>query len=260
MKRTILNLLLLLFLTACGSQKEVNYLQDIDGFYRSKIEQVPSTTIRPGDLVSIIVNSKDPELAQMFNLPVVSNTIISNNNYSGSSNRVSGYQVDRSGFIDFPQLGELKVAGLTLLQLSSLIKEQLIEEGYIKDPVVNSNYLNFKISVLGEVNHPGSFNLHTDRLTLFEALSMAGDLTIFGKRDNVKIIREVGSERSVVTVDLRSKELFNSNYYYLQQNDVVYVEPNSAKAGQREINQNRTTSTYVSIISLLITIAILIYK
>jgi polysaccharide export outer membrane protein len=125
----------------------------------------------------------------------------------------------------------------------------------VNDAVVTVQFLNFKVSVMGEVVRPGTFEVDSDRITLLDALSLAGDMTIYGRRDNVRVIREENGERTVAIVDLRSRNLMNSPYYYLKQNDIVYVEPNKARAGQREINQNRSVSTFASILSVLASLA-----
>lgn len=250
---------LITLLSSCASQKKVSYLQDIQAEYSMKIQQ-QDAAIQAGDWISIIVSSKDGELAQMFNLPIVNNAIAGNGTYSGGANRISGYLVNDDGCIDFPQLGTVKIQGLTLTEISALIKKKLIDGGYINDPTVTSQYMNFKISVMGEVVRPGTFNVFSGKITLLEALSMAGDMTIYGKRENVKVIREENGERKIVSLDLRSKEIFSSPYYYLHQNDIVYVEPNKVRAGQREINQNRTWGTFASIISVLTSLSILIFK
>lgn len=166
--------------------------------------------------------------------------------------------MDTNGDIDFPILGKLHVAGLTRLQLTDLIKQRLIEEDLIKDPIVTVQFLNYKVAVMGEVNRPGSFNISGDRITLLEALSMAGDLTIYGRRDRVAVIREKDGKRTILFHDLRSADIFNSPCYYLQQNDIVYVEPNKAKAGQSEINQNKSVGVWLSAASILVSIASLI--
>jgi len=259
MKNLIYILLALFLLTSCASQKKISYLQDIPDNYSSNIKQVNDAIVHPGDWISIIVSSKDPELAQIFNLPIISNSMVGNGVYTGGQ-RVSGYLVDDGGTIDFPQLGRVQIKDLTLVELTALIKKRLITDGLIKDPVITAQFMNFQISVMGEVVKPGSFSISTGRITILEALSMAGDLTIYGKRENVKVIREENGRRNVVQLDLRSKQIFTSPYYYLHQNDVVYVEPNKTKAGQREINQNRSIGTFASIISVLVSLSVLIFK
>ena len=241
-----------LVLVSCRSTKNVVYLQDVDPLKQQEIEQKYEVIIHKDDLLAIMVNSKDPELAVPFNMPLVTYEL---GKETSGQNRVLGYLVDSNGYIDFPILGQLYVEGLTRLQLTDLIKRRLIEEDLIKDPIVTIQFLNFKISVMGEVARPGSFTISGDRITLLEALSMAGDLTIYGRRDRVAVIREKDGIRTVLFHDLRSAELFNSPCYYLQQNDIVYVEPNKAKAGQSNINQNNSASIWLSVISVLATVA-----
>ena len=168
--------------TSCASSKKVVYLQDVVPLKQQDIEQKYEVYIHNDDLLAIMVNSKNPELALPFNMPMVSYQLGSQ---TAPQQRVLGYLVDTNGDIDFPILGKLHVAGLTRLQLTDMIKQRLIDEDLIKDPIVTVQFLNYKVSVMGEVNRPGSFNISGDRITLLEALSMAGDLTIYGRRDRV---------------------------------------------------------------------------
>lgn len=249
----------LYLLAGCASQKQIAYLQDVPGDYRRQMGQDYDIRINTDDLLSIMVNSKNPELAQMFNLPMVSYQI-TNTGYTGGQYRILGYLVDKEGEIDFPQLGKIKVRGLTRFELAERLKQELTGRGLVNDPVITIQFLNFKVAVMGEVARPGTFEVNSDRITLLDALSRAGDLTIYGRRENVKVIREENGQRMVGSVDLRSAELMDSPFYYLKQNDIVYVEPNKARAGQREINQNRSIGTFASIVSVLTSLAILIFK
>lgn len=147
-----------------------------------------------------------------------------------SDEKEKDYLVDITGNIDFPVLGQLHVEGLTRRQLTELIKKRLINEELLKDPMVTVNFLNFKFSVLGEVGHVGTFEVKGDRITLLEALAMAGDLTPRSRLDRIAVIREYGNKRRILFHDIRSKDIFTSPYYYLQQNDIVYVEPTNMKA------------------------------
>lgn len=254
---TYLLVCMAVFFTACTSTKKIIYLQDVVPLKQQEIEQKYEVIIHGDDLLAIMVNSRDPELALPFNMPMVTYQLGSN---SGGQQRVLGYLVDTNGDIDFPILGKIHVEGLTRMQLTELIKNKLIDGDLIKDPIVTVQFLNFKISVMGEVGSPGSFTISGDRITLLEALSMAGDLTIYGRRDRVGVIRENNGKRTILFHDLRSADIFNSPCYYLQQNDIVYVEPNKAKSGQSGINQNNSIGVWVSVISLLTTIAVLIFK
>jgi polysaccharide export outer membrane protein len=258
MKKTGFSLILLFLLfSSCNTSKKILYFQDIELNKTLSIEDDYEVKIVPNDLLSINVSGKDPVLAAVFNLyramPI---------NTGNSSNQILGYTVDSAGNIDFPVLGTLHAEGLTRKQLALLIKTRLVDENLINDPVVTIEYMNLKVNVMGEVARPGGISFNKDRITLLEALSMAGDLTIYGKRDGVYVIREVDHSRTSFKVDLRSVDLFSSPAYYLQQNDVVYVEPNNVRAGQSTINENnvKSISLWLSITSLLVTVSVLIFK
>ena len=234
-------------LVSCSAPKEVLYLQDITSLKEEVIDKNYEVIIHKDDLLAILVNSKDPELALPFNMPLVTYQI-------GAQQRLLGYLVDQNGDIDFPILGKLHVEGLTRMQVTELIKQKLMEEDLIKDPIVTVQFLNFKVSVMGEVARPGTFDISGDRITLLEALSMAGDLTIYGRRDRVAVIREKDGKRRILYHDLRSSDIFQSPCYYLQQNDIVYVEPNKAKTGQSRINSNNSVGVWLSAVSVLASI------
>ena len=244
--------LAVLLLASCTSYKKVVYLQDVVPIKQQDIEQKYEVIIHNDDLLAIMVNSKNPELALPFNMPLVTYQV---GRESAGQQRVLGYLVDSQGNIDFPILGKLHVEGLTRLQLTELIKTRLMEEDLIKDPIVTVQFLNYKISVMGEVARPGSFSISGDRITLLEALSMAGDLTIYGR---LAVIRETDGKRTILFHDLRSADIFQSPCYYLQQNDIVYVEPNKTKGNQSAINQNNSMSVWLTGVSILASIASLI--
>jgi len=254
MKHTFL-ICMVVLLAACSAPKEVLYLQDISLIKEEAIDKSYEVIIHKDDLLAIIVNNKDPELALPFNMPLVSYQIGGQN---VSQQRLVGYLVNQDGNIDFPILGEIHVEGLTRMQATELIKKRLIEEELIKDPIVTVQFLNFKVSVIGEVGRPGTFDISGDRITLLEALSMAGDLTIYGRRDRVAVIREKDGKRSILYHDLRSSDIFQSPCYYLQQNDIVYVEPNNAKTGQSRINSNNSVGVWLSGVSVLASITSLL--
>ena len=245
-------LCLIAFLASCSAPKEVLYLQDIASIKEENIDKNYEVIIHKDDLLAILVNSKDPELALPFNMPVVTYQIGAQ---TTAQQRLLGYLVDQNGDIDFPILGKIHVEGLTRMQVTELIKQKLMSEDLIKDPIVTVQFLNFKVSVMGEVTRPGTFDISGDRITLLEALSMAGDLTIYGRRDRVAVIREKDGKRRILYHDLRSSDIFQSPCYYLQQNDIVYVEPNKAKTGQSRINSNNSVSVWLSAVSVLASIA-----
>lgn len=261
----------ILLFSSCNASKDVLYFQDLKPG-ESEIQTVVSSPIRicPGDEISIIVSCRDPQIAMLFNLPNVRmqlNQVSTTGSGSGSSSAgsqgISGYTVDQNGEIDFPVLGKLKVAGMDRQQIAEFIKNELVSKNLVKDPVVTVEYMNLVISILGEVNRPGRFGIDRDNITLLEALSMAGDLTIYGNRKKVMVLRQEEGIQRVYGVDLTSGQyVYTSPVYYLQQNDVVYVEPNNMKARQSTVNGNnvRSTAFWLSLASFLTSIAVLIFR
>lgn len=250
------NCLLVALLVSCGSVKDIAYLQGEELLNTTAVVDTISLKIQKDDLLDINVSCPDPELLRPF-LRYGSEYNSVGGIGGGSS---SGYQVEIDGTINFPLLGKIKVAGLTRRQLIDLIQNRLEKEGFIKNPVVTVRFLNFRISILGEVKNPGTYNITSERITLFEALSMAGDLTIHGRRNRVAVIRETDSVRTILYHDLRSRDVFLSPDYYLKQNDMVYVEPNRVKAETSVQNQFTNVGTWISLISFLTTMSILIFK
>lgn len=254
----------LLLLGSCATPRKVSYLQDVGSSVRKENIPQVSVTVQPEDKISIVVNSQNPELADMFNLPVMTHRIGQpmNSNYNYNQ-QVSSYTVDSNGNIDFPVLGEIRVAGLGREKIASYVKNELVRKNLVRDAVVIVEFMNMGVSVMGEVNRPGRFNIERDHLTLLDALSMAGDLTIYGKRENVLVIRRENGGETFYRVDLRdSRSLYSSPAYYLRQNDMVYVEPNNVRARQSTLNGNnvRTASFWMSLASLLTTLGVLIFK
>ena len=243
-------------LGSCNTSEKILYLQDMAVNQPEVIQAAQDITVQPLDQLSISVFSKEPQLAALFNLSR------SMNGGGGGTNERLGYTIDSQGNIDFPVLGTLHVEGKTKNQIARLIKQRLIDENLVKDPIVTVEFMNLSFSVLGEVSSPGKYDITKDRISLLEALSMAGDLTIHGKRDNIYVIREEGGERVTRRVDIRSKELFDSPVFYLKQNDVVYVQPNKVRAGQSTINENnlKSVSMWMGISSFLISLGVLLFK
>ncbi|SEA01468.1 polysaccharide export outer membrane protein [Alistipes timonensis JC136] len=249
--------------SSCATPK-IAYLQDMQPGTAKEVLNTTEIRVRPEDKISILVNSKDPLLANLFNLPIVSRQIGTTSSASSSNSQgISGYTVNKDGNIDFPVLGPVHVAGMTREEIAAHIKNELISQDLVKDPVVTVEFMNLTVSVLGEVVHPGRFNIDKDRLTLLDAISMAGDLTVYGKRDNVLVQRDENGKKVLYKVNLNSgHDLYSSPVYYLQQNDIVYVEPNSVRARQATVNGNniRSASFWMSLASLLTTITVLIVK
>ncbi len=263
-------LLVLLFVAtlfaSCASQQDVVYLQDTMNSAKDiAMKQTYEVKIQPDDMLAILVNSRDPQLAAQFNMPIVGYQL--GNRMSAeqvtTTNSLHGYLVNKDGDINFPVLGEIKVAGMTRTQLTEMLEKRLRSEGedgaYVKDAIVTVKFLNYKISVLGEVNRPGNYSLNSDRITVLEALALAGDMTIYGQRENVHVIRDNNGQTQNLIVNLKSSDLFNQEGYYLQQNDVVYVIPNKIKAQQSGINQNNNVGIWLSAASLIATVLSIIF-
>ena len=245
-------------LVSCNPEtyKKINYLQDVNGDTTMTMKVNKGIIIQPQDQLSIIVTSRDPKMAVPFNLSV--STFYTGSELSsstGASQRITGYIVDNAGDIQFPSLGTVHVAGLNRWELQELIRSRLSDSGLLKDAVVTVEFLNFKVSVLGEVTAPGTYTVTGDKITILQALALARDLTIYGQRDNVQVIREQNGRRQIYKLDLTDSGIFASPAYYLQQNDVVYVTPSKVRAGQGEINENyfKSGSFWISLASISMT-------
>ena len=252
---------LALLVSSCASTKDIAYFQNKMVNQPEKIDKHAGIVIQPKDMLSIVVSSRNPELVAMFNLPVVSYQAGGEvSSLSGYQQRLMGYVVDEEGFIEFPVLGKLNIVGKTRWEVAELVKNKLIQEGYLSDAVVSVEFLNFKISVLGEVASPGTFSIEGDKVTVLQAISLARDLTIFGRRDNVSVIREQDGKRTIYEINLTDVDLFKSPAYYLQQNDIVYVQPNDIKARQSTTDDKtlRIASIGLSSGSLLVSVVTLI--
>lgn len=247
-------------LSSCATVKDIAYFQNKVVNQPEKIDKHAGIVIQPKDMLSIVVSSRNPELVTMFNLPVVSYQAGSEIVAGGGAQRILGYVVDNAGCIDFPVLGPLEVAGMTRWELAEMIKTKLIKGGLLTDAVVTVEFMNFKVSVLGEVNAPGTYTIEGDKVTVLQAISLARDLTIFGMRENVSVIRERDGERTIYQINLCDVNLFKSPAYYLQQNDIIYVEPNKEKARQSTTDDKtlRMTSIFVSGGSLVVSVATLV--
>lgn len=253
----------ILLLASCETPN-VAYFKDLDNGMVNSVSEVLDIRVRPEDKLSIVVKSKNAQLSDLFNLPVMSQRIGYTTPTVNQSQNMSLYTVDSHGNIDFPVLGTLSVAGLTREQVANLVKQELINNGMVKDPVVTVEYGNLSFSVMGEVARPGRYAFDRDHLTLLEAISTAGDLTIKGKRENVLVMRENSKgTRTTYRVDLtKGADLYRSPVFYLQQNDVIFVEPNDYRAREATVNGNnvRSTSFWISIASLATTVAVLVFK
>ena len=247
-------------LSSCASSKNVAYIQNSNMVDLSESAFLYDARIMPKDVLTITVNTVNPEASAPFNL-IVRNTLTNTSSSIGtSSGSLQTYLVSNDGTIDFPVLGTLQVGGLTKLECEKRIHDKILP--YLnanENPVVTVRMSNYKISVLGEVNRPGMFTVGNEKINIFEALAQAGDLTIYGVRNNVKLIREdANGRKEIYTLNLNDASIINSPYYYLQQNDIVYVEPNKVKAQNSGVGQ--TTSLWLTSTSILISLASLMYS
>lgn len=247
----------LLVLSACGAPQQIAYFQDFNQNPDTLINLKSAViTAKPTDKLYIGVKSKDPQISQLFNL-------------TGTATMSTGvkdayyYTVDSKGNIDFPVLGTLHVAGRTREQIAEEIKKVLVERNLVKDPVVTVSLTNLHYSVMGEVARPGQYEIEDEKVTILDALSKAGDLTIYGTREDVMVLRQENGHQKIYKINLCSgNSVFNSPVYYLQQNDVVYISPNETKARQSTVNGNnvRSTGFWISLASLATSVAVLITK
>lgn len=251
-------------LASCSVAKQVPYFQDIVSDSTLAIMPEPATIrLRPQDKISILVNSRDPQLMTLFNLPVIQRYIGGNVPIATNNNTLAGYTLDMNGDVDFPVIGKIHLAGMTREEAAEYVKQELISNNLIKDPVVTVEFMNLTISVMGEVNKPGRYNIDKDQITIFDALSMAGDLTIYGLREHVTVMRQVDGEQKIYELNLTSaRDVLSSPVFYLQQNDFIYVEPNKMRANQATVNGNSflSSSFWVSVASLLVSLGVLIFN
>ena len=254
--KKIVFILFSILIFSCTSRKEVVYYQNLENLEDSSLSNSYEIKVQPDDLLSIIVSAEDPEIAIPFNLRTVSVVSPNGQKFVTGQETMQLYLVDALGFIDFPVLGKLKVSGLTRTQVTELFQNKI--SSYIKNPIINFRITNFKISVQGEVNAPGTYTVDSERITLIEALTKARDLTIYGKRDNVLIIREKDGVKTFNKIDLTKTDFVNSPFYYLAQNDVIYVEPNKARVNAASVGPN--TGVIISVTSLIITLITLILR
>ena len=242
-----------IFVSSCGTSKDLVYMQNDQYDQSDVIHNLNQIKVQPQDKLSIIVSCKEPELASLFNLK--------RSQESGGNSQTLAYTVDNKGDINFPVLGKIHVEGLSRVEISEYIANRLIKENLITDPAVIVEFANLHFSALGAIGSPGTYEITNDRMTLLEAISMAGDLTPNGEREII-VIREQNGTRTKYTVDLRDKDIFNSPVYYIQQNDIIYVKPDKKIARQAADNPNdwKSIGLWMSIASFVSTMAILIFK
>jgi polysaccharide export outer membrane protein len=253
-KQYLIVVLTILSTISCTHKKNMIYFQG--KFGNTEMNKSTNPLLKSDDLLSITVLGIDEQAIKPFNLPLANNNQ-NNGGYAQGAPSPTGYLIDSEGNIDFPVIGKIKLSGLTRSAAIDILKEQL--KPYLNNPTILIRILNYKITVLGEVRNPGTFTIPNERITLLEAIGIAGDLQITGVRKNVLVIRDSDGKKTETRVDLTTNELFSSPVYYLQQNDVVYVEPNRAKVNSSVVN-TANVSLVISVISLFITMAVLIKR
>lgn len=260
--RKIFILLSLFLLFSCGASKDVVYFQDAPQGTEIKANYRP-ITFRPGDKLTINVNTRNPNIANKLNLETMSRQI-GTTSQTSSNNGVMSYTIDKDGNIEMPEVGTIHIAGLTRSQVAEHVEQKLVEKNLVQDAVVIVEFTNLSYSILGEVKSPNRYHIDRDEITILDAISQAGDLTIQGQRTNIKVLRkEDNGTQKVYTANLCSlEELQNSPVYYLQQNDIVYVEPNDMRARQSTVNGNnlRSSAFWISLASLLTSVVSIITR
>lgn len=254
--------LFIALLASCSTSKEVTYLQDVDSYTTQALEQtagIPDQIIMPGDMIDITILATDRTSVQPFNRRIVETGVVSAN--SQNAEEVNYYLVDNTGNINMPVLGRIYVQGMTKTQLEDYVRDQIYPKYILEKPSVTVRFKNFRISVLGDVVKPNSYIIPNERVNVLEAIALAGDLNITGRRDNVLLIRtNVDGSRTTTRLNLNDKDIIMSPYFYLQQNDVLYVEPNSSKAATATVVPPTAsliisiTGTAISAASLIMTI------
>ena len=248
--------------SSCSTPKDISYLQGLSDGQAQALASQRRLAVRPDDRLSIIVSSKDPELAQAFNL-MVAQSRLGQTGTSTSNSQTSAYTVSPEGEISMPLVGTIEAEGLTRSELARQIESRIKAEGLLKDPVVTVEFLNAAISVLGDVESPGEYPIDRDNMTLLQALSKAGDLKITGQRRNVMVLRQEGDKEVSYFVDLTNpKSVMESPAYRIQQNDIIYVEPNNMRKRQSTINGTSvlTPGFWISIASFVASMSVLIFK
>ncbi|ARS41682.1 hypothetical protein CA265_19315 [Sphingobacteriaceae bacterium GW460-11-11-14-LB5] len=237
---------------SCVSNKKIAYFQDIQSVKQASLDSAIAFTepiIQPDDILSINIFTLNPQSGAIINQAAATPTLGGNTNNSVSTQN-TGFLVDKNGEIELSLIGKLKVVGLTTYQARELIREKASD--VYKQPNVQLRFANFKVSVLGEVNAPSAYTLPNEKVTILDALSLAGDLTIYGRRENVLIVRDNNGKKEFARLDLNSSSVFSSPFYYLKQNDVIYVEPNKRKVAATNSAQIQTIGLIASVISVIV--------
>lgn len=267
MRKVVLLFGVTLLMSSCISQQKILYFQDLQLAdkvdYSFQTDSLDSEMrFQSSDILSIIVTGKDPMSVSMFNLPAIT-TLKPNSVELSANSTLQSYLIDENGCINFPTLGSVKIAGLTRAEAVNMLTKRLSE--YIKEPIVNLQLLNFKVSVLGEVNSPGVKQISNEKVTIMDAISLGGDMNIYGNRSNVLLIRQEKGKKMFCSFDFTSSKIFKSKYFYLKQNDIVYVQPNSARQNSSRIDSAKQfnlslASTITGVVSVIASLCIALFR
>lgn len=230
----LFSFLFVVFLTSCNTSKQIVYFENVKDTTFYSVQTEVNYPIKPNDILSIAISSRNQEVDMEWN-PHIRNSVRSTT-ATGQSTEPGGYLVSSDGTVHLPFLGKIKAAGLTQEQLKDNITNMILSKKLLIEPLVEIRYLNFEVTVLGEVARPTVITVNSDKISILKALGLAGDLTIYGKRENVLLVREEGGKKMTRHINLNSRDFFNSPYYYLQPNDVIYVAPNKNKMNQATRN------------------------
>jgi polysaccharide export outer membrane protein len=252
-RMTILSFTILICLSSCVNSKKIAYFQDIQKINQAQLENAAKFTepvIQADDILSINIFTLNPQSGAIINQASATPVVGGSANTAVSAQQILGFLVDKNGEIELNLIGKLKVSGLTTYEARELVREKV--STIYQKPNVQLRFANFKVSVLGEVNSPSTYTLPNEKVTIMDVLSLAGDLTIYGKRENVLIVRDNDGHKEYARLNLNSSDIFNSPFYYLRQNDVVYVEPNNRKVSASNSAQIQTISVLASVLSVII--------
>jgi polysaccharide export outer membrane protein len=244
-----------IYFSSCSAPKNITYFKDVPDTVKRKVVDIATyatPVIRPDDILEVTIQTIDPGATVLLNKENTTNWPLAGSS-AGTGNNISGYLVDKDGYVLIPLVGKILVKDKTTSEVRDIVSKKAAE--YFKDPVVNVRFANFKITVLGEVARPSTYVMPNEKVTLLDAIGAAGDLTIYGKRENILLIRDKNGKKEMIRFNLNKSDLFTSPYYYLQQGDVVYVEPNKTKVASTDMAKFRTASILISVVSVLVVIS-----
>jgi polysaccharide export outer membrane protein len=242
-------LLALLTMSSCSINKNITYFQDIDSLKSGEIASAKfkEPIIENDDIISIVIQTIDPQNSNVVNQVSSTPSVGASSATPIGTQQVSGFLVDKDGYVEIPLIGKIKISGLTTSEARDLVRQKA--SVYYKEPSVQVRFANFKVTLIGEVTKPATYLMPNEKVTILDALGLAGDLTIYGKRENVLLVRDEGGEKKYARFNLNSTDIFKSPYFYLRQNDVIYVQPNKAKITSTDATQTRNITIAASVLS-----------